>query len=152
LSAHNMQTIELNRRFAFSFEPTVQSKKLLMLGKGKPSSKKGPSTAIDYSNAEALYRSRLFIEISTTAVVFGARFIPLVGGYIKSAFVKFVESPADDAKVWEARLTVALEANDSQAYASDLAVIDKQRINPFYPSRTKMNELIQKRKDLLGLP
>lgn len=146
-----LQTLQLNRRFAISVDPTTQVTKLLILAKDKPSSKKGPSTAIDYSNPETPFRARVFMEVATAGVVFGTRFIPAVGSYVKKAYKEFVEKPYDKAKIWEGRLTAHLEGRLGEDHAATLSVLDKQRVNPLFQSRSKMLELIADRKQLLGL-
>jgi hypothetical protein len=153
LNQHHMKTTQLNPRFGFSFDPTTQLKKLVVLSFDKPNAKNGPKAAIDYSNLNANYNSRMFMEISTAAVVFGTHFIPVpyVGSLVKRAFKQFVEKPYKTARIWEGRLSVHLEERGEQQNLSELSILDRQRLNPLFPSRQETNDLIAKRRQLIGL-
>lgn len=154
LSKHNMQVAQLNNRFAFSMDPATQVKKLLLMAKDAPNSKTGPVVAIDYSRPNTPYQYRVFIEAMSAAVNFGTKFItiPLVGSAIKKAYTYVVERPLDNAKIWESRLAVHLEARTGEDHSATLATLDHQRVNPLFQSREKMTALIMARKQMLGLP
>ncbi|MEQ1877987.1 MAG: hypothetical protein ABL958_15195, partial [Bdellovibrionia bacterium] len=100
------------------------------------------------------FKYRIFVEVMSAAVVFGTKFItiPYVGSLIKKAYMQFVEKPVDDAKIWESRMTVHLEGRVKEDHTSDLGLLDRQRVNPLFQSREKMNALIAARKQMIGLP
>ncbi|MEQ1877186.1 MAG: hypothetical protein ABL958_11100, partial [Bdellovibrionia bacterium] len=49
VTQHNLKITALNKRFAYSLDPSSQILKLLNLAKDKPNAKNGPLAAIDYS-------------------------------------------------------------------------------------------------------
>jgi hypothetical protein len=149
LNNHQMQFGLFNPRFGTSLDPANGHQKLLLMSRDKPNSKNGPMAAIDYSKPDGAYKQRLMIEISTAAVIFGSHFIPVVGSYVKKAFKEFVEKPVDTTKIWEGRLTVHLEERGQ--YPSELEVLDHQRLNPLFQNRVNMNDLISKRRQMIGL-
>jgi hypothetical protein len=154
IAQHNLKMAGLNKRFAYSLDPATQITKLLNLAKDKPNSKNGPTVAIDYSKPDTPFKFRMFIEVMSTAVTFGTKFIPIpyAGSVIKKAYSQFVEKPVDNAKIWESRMTVHLESRTQEDHTSDLSILDHQRVNPLFQSREKMNALISARKQMIGLP
>ena len=149
LNKNQWKQSSLNPRFSFGLDSSGQLHRLFVLSSGKPNSKSGPATAIDFNNINQIKNRRLGLEVMSTAVEFGHRFIPIAGGLIKRAYEQFVEDPANRARIWEARLTWNLEERTQEDHATNLGVLDQQRVNPLFQNRAQMEALIQARRKLL---
>jgi len=157
LASQGLIPVNLNTRFAFNGSANPAEKALLLMARQKPNKKTGPTVAVNYGNPTKIRNERILLEAGTSALVFASTFftLPGVGAVVKDVYKYFVENPVDATKTWEGRLTAHLEARAAalhEDYSAELAVLDDQRVNPLFGSRSAMVQLIRQRKALLGLP
>ncbi len=144
LNGHHQNFVMLNPRFS-----VLPSKDLLLLALKKPDDKKGPFAAHIDGKMSPHRGARIRTEIITTAVVFGTKFVPLVGGLLKDLFKRVVEKPVDKQRYWEARMTAHLEQREAvlaENWDKELESLDGQRVNPFFKKRADVLKLIEARR------
>lgn len=152
ISNHHLGFIPINSRFGWAYEGIRA--KLVVLANGTPNPQAGPPVAIDYSDPNKIYDSRLSREIANSLIVFGTQFIPLTGFFVRYLYEKFVEGPTDRAKIWEARLIVALEelsAHSSTNHAAEISWLHHQNVNSLIADPAETSTLISFRRNLIGL-
>ncbi|HTL12412.1 MAG TPA: hypothetical protein VL588_07980 [Bdellovibrionota bacterium] len=115
-----------------------------------------PPLSINFSHPDARHDERIAIASGSVLVSFGGSFIPVpfVGFLLGQAYSYFLENPWRDAQRREAHFQAWLEESDGTQPDQPeeiLRILYKQRVNPFALDRIKTYQLIELRKQYLGI-
>jgi hypothetical protein len=150
LSKHGYAATEFNPRFAqaerkthhYFFSTSVQAHWL----------SDRPELSLHEEAVEQTRADREFEEILSTAVSFASHFMPIGGGVLTFAYGHLVEDPIDRAKYWEGRLKISMLESDPARWATEVQLLDEQKVNPLELSAPAAADLVETRKEWLGLP
>ena len=130
-----------------------ERKKLFILSRNFLSGSR-PVTVIDYNEPESIRIGRNFADYGQQLLDIIDLPVPFVGSGLRLIYKYLVDRPIEKAKKYEARLTSHLLQRISRGelkWENELRILYGQRLNPFMLSRSEEIELIEHRKEHLGL-